>query len=215
MSRPVHYFVTDIEADGPSPFVNSMLSFATVVVRSDGEIMDSFEATLLPLPERRQDSKTMEWWKTQPEAWAHATADAKLAAAEMERFSAWVRSIEGHRAFSARPLLFDGMWIDQYLRHFTPYNIFEVPYWGEMLFDYGALDIGSFTTGALARTVTDTYQTIIPPDWLGERPHTHRAVDDAAGYANLLSNLLKFNAGLSGAPETMMRRPAANLDAKS
>ena len=35
MSAPTHYFVTDIECDGPDPARNSMLSLATVVVGVD------------------------------------------------------------------------------------------------------------------------------------------------------------------------------------
>lgn len=30
----------------------------------------------------------------------------------------------------------------------------------------------------------------LPPEWLGDVPHTHRAIDDARGYAHLLTVLL-------------------------
>jgi hypothetical protein len=31
-------------------------------------------------------------------------------------------------------------------------------------------------------------------DWLGNVPHTHRAIDDALGYANVLARLLRMAA---------------------
>ena len=43
------YVVTDIEADGPTPGRNSMLSFASVAVTAGLEIADDFEAVLAPL----------------------------------------------------------------------------------------------------------------------------------------------------------------------
>ena len=60
MTDPLaHYFVTDIECDGPSPLTNSMLSFATVVVREDGELCGEFEAVLKPRPDKQTDESTM------------------------------------------------------------------------------------------------------------------------------------------------------------
>jgi len=50
VSGPAHYFVTDIECDGPDPALNSMLSFATVVVREDGaELLTRRAASELPV----------------------------------------------------------------------------------------------------------------------------------------------------------------------
>jgi hypothetical protein len=43
-----YYFVTDIERDGSYPARNSMLSFASVVLREDDEICGEFEAQIAP-----------------------------------------------------------------------------------------------------------------------------------------------------------------------
>lgn len=201
---PIHYFVTDIEADGPSVHANSMLSFATVVVRQDGDILDSFEAVLEPRPERTTDAHTMQWWASQPEAYAHATADPRAPSVVMSEFRDWVASHDGPRAFAARPVLLDGMWVDHYLRDFADRSVFEVPYWHEPLFDRGALDIGSYALGVMEKTATYGVNDRLPAEWLGDHPHSHRAMDDALGYALFLSSLLKLANGNPDVPPSMM-----------
>ena len=64
------YVSTDIETDGPSPGHYSMLSLASVAFRLDKSIIGTFERNLELLPGARQCPRTMEFWKTQPEAWA-------------------------------------------------------------------------------------------------------------------------------------------------
>lgn len=185
-----YYFVTDIEADGPTPTENSMLSFASVVVREDGEIMGEFETVLEPRSDRQPNRGTMEWWATQPEAWLAATDNPKPPKQEMQRFANWVESFEGKRSFTARPIAFDGIWIDHYLREYAGSNLLDVSHWGHTIFTAGALDIDSFMSGIFNRTDPHTGDLIFPPDWLGDHDHSHRAIDDARGYATLLSKLL-------------------------
>jgi len=189
-----YYFVTDIEADGPSPLVNSMLSFASVALRDDGVVCGEFETVLRPLAGRGSNPSTMEWWADQPEAWAAATLDPQDPATEMKRFVRWVESFHGTRGFAARPLLFDGMWIDQYLRLFTDTTIFGVPYWGPVVFSGLSLDIESYAVGVFNRRGMPRPYGPVPADWLGDHPHTHRAIDDARGYANYLSRLFAIAA---------------------
>ena len=58
--KPAHYFVTDIETDGPNPQENSMLSFACVVISENGDQIDEFETVLEPRIDRTQHIETME-----------------------------------------------------------------------------------------------------------------------------------------------------------
>jgi len=187
-----HYFVTDIEADGPDPLRHSMLSFATVVVREDGELAGEFEAVLAPRPDRTQDPRTMRWWQTLPEAWQAATTDPEPPERVMRRFCEWVEGYEGRRAFAARPILFDGMWIDHYLKTFAGCILLDAPLFGRTIFTAGALDIGTYIAGIFDRSDPHIVDNPFPEDWLGNHPHTHRAIDDARGYASLLSRLLRI-----------------------
>ena len=121
------FFVTDIEADGPSPAQHSMLSFATVACTQQDGIIDSFEAVMVPRKDRTQDSFTMDWWKTQPEAYKAATSDARNAKTVMEEYADWVDGFAGYRIFASSPLLLDAGWIVEYLRAFVGTRIFQGP----------------------------------------------------------------------------------------
>lgn len=187
-----YYFVTDIEADGPTPTENSMLSFATVVVRQDGEVVGEFETVLEPRPDRKPDSGTMQWWATQPEAWLAATDNPKPPKQEIQRFANWVESFEGKRSFAARPIAFDGIWIDHYLREYAGSYLLDVSHWGHNIFTAGALDIETYILGIFNHSVPPTGGITFPSDWLGDHQHTHRAIDDARGYASLLGKLLRI-----------------------
>lgn len=203
--RPAHYFVTDIESDGPSPISNSMLSFATVVVREDGALRGEFEAVLEQRSDRQPDPKTMAFWETIPQAWAAARENPEPPESAMLRFVEWVESYPEPRSFAARPLAFDGIWIDHYLRDFADRYLLDVPHWGRALFTSGALDLGSYIAGLFNRTDPPRGDTVFPPDWLGEHEHTHRAIDDARGYACVLSRLLRIAAAEPAHPQDFMR----------
>ena len=69
------YVSTDIEADGPIPGPNSMLSFASAAYRADKTLVGTFTRNLAALPGAAPDPKTEAWWKLQPEAWAACRKD--------------------------------------------------------------------------------------------------------------------------------------------
>jgi ADP-ribose pyrophosphatase YjhB (NUDIX family) len=189
MTDPV-YIVTDIEADGPTPGRNSMLSFASVAVTAAGVEKGVFDAVLEPLSDASPNPDTMAWFRTQPEALAAATADPRPAEAVMRDFEAWVRTFDQGRIFSAFPLAFDGQWIDHYLRRFTAHGLIEGPYETDRLFDGSGLCLRSLAAARTGQSVWDCRPASLPPSWLGQHEHTHRAIDDARGYAHLLGILM-------------------------
>lgn len=190
MERPV-YIVTDIEADGPVPGRNSMLAFASVAVTAEGEERGVFEAVLEPLPEATADPETMAWFKTEPEAWAAATMEPRPPATVMAEFEAWVRSFDEGRIFAALPLAFDGAWIDWYLRRFTGAGLVEGHYARDRLFDGTGLCLRAFASALTGLPVWACGPKTLPREWLGAHAHTHRAIDDARGYAHLLGVLMR------------------------
>ena len=194
MNDLTHYFVTDVETDGPDPDKHSMMSFATVVVREDGVLRGSFEANLEPLADRTADPDTMAWWKTQPDAWAASRAGARAADAVMSEFADWVEGFAFPRMFAARPLAFDGMWIDAYLRRLTGTRLFDGPFRGRQIFHGSGLDLTSYMKGLFGHTGGPSTFVELPAEWLGDHEHTHRAIDDARGYAHFLSRMLELAA---------------------
>jgi hypothetical protein len=184
------FVVTDVELDGPSPLYNSMLSFASVAVDRTGRQLGEFEAVLKPRTDRKPDAGTMAWWATQPEAYAAATKDPAPPALVMARYVAWIEALAVPRLFAARPLILDGLWIDHYLDTFTDHRVLGHPLSEHHLFSGVSLDIASFAAALLGLDHVVQDGQPFSPEWLGNIEHTHRAIDDARGYANALTRLL-------------------------
>ena len=201
------YFVTDIEADGPDPARHSMLSFATVACTPEAGIIGSFEAVLVPRGDRLQDKVTMDWWKTQPEAYEATTTNARDAKIVMKEFADWVETFESYRIFAASPLLLDASWIDEYLRTFVGTRIFRGPFKFRRVFDGSGLDIPTYFAG-LFGWPAERHDELIhktPAWWRGNQLHTHRAIDDATGYANMLLNAVAISAARERHPNDFAR----------
>lgn len=196
---PYLYIVTDCEFDGPTPGANSMLSFGSVAVSAAGRILGAFEAVLEPLEGAERDPDTMAFWRAHPEAWAAATADPQPAAMVVERFSGWIRSLGGEPIFAAHPVALDGPWIDFYLRRFTGRPLLEGPWISDRLFRHAPLCLMSMVAGRTGRGQWECDVDRYPSEWLGAVEHTHRAIDDARGYANLLSFLIRDEDARHGA----------------
>ena len=183
------YVVTDAEFDGPDPARHSMLAFASVAL-VDGAIGPSFEAVLEPLPDATSDPGVMAWFRSEPAAYFAATNNPRPPREVMGDFVSFVRSLPGTPVFTAHPLAVDGKWFDHYLRRFTSDWLMSGPRDINPLFPLPSLCIASFLSGRLGWEISRCRYANYPPEWLGNHPHTHRAIDDALGYASLLKMLL-------------------------
>jgi DNA polymerase III alpha subunit (gram-positive type) len=190
------YFVTDIECSGFRPGAHSMLAFATVAVTAGGEERGRFEAVLTELPGATWDPQVRAWFENdEPEALAAATHDPREPAAVMADFVAFVQAVPGRRVFAAHPVAFDGAWIDHYLQELTARQLLAGLYApeAEQVF-HDTLCLRSYAAAVLGRAVREVSAATLPPAWLGDVPHTHRAIDDALGYAHLLAELFRRSA---------------------
>lgn len=133
------YVVTDCEFDGPTPGVNSMLSFGSVAVAADGAIIGEFEAVLAPLDGAGRDDVTMAFWARHSQAWAAATENPEPPSAVMRRFVDWIGTIAGEPIFASHPLALDGPWFDYYLRRFIGRPLLEGPWVQSRIFKHAPL----------------------------------------------------------------------------
>jgi DNA polymerase III epsilon subunit-like protein len=195
---PSVYIVVDIEADGGTPGVHSMLAFAAVAMRDDGVALGEFEAVLQRLDGATQDPRTMAWWATQPEALAAATRNPRPPEEVMPAFVAWVKQFPAPPVFVSHPLNFDALWMHYYLRRYTPHGVTEGMHEAERLFSHIGLCLRSFGAALLGLPPIAVEAGAYPADWLGHHPHTHRAIDDARGYASLLARLLDLSRRRAG-----------------
>jgi hypothetical protein len=177
------YVSTDIEADGPIPGPNSMLSFASAAFLADKTLVGTFTANLVTLPGAQGDPETMEWWRTQPEAWAACRAGPREPAAVMPEYVAWLKSLPGRPVFVGYPAAYDFLFVYWYLIRFA----------GESPFSHSALDIKSFAMAVLGTGYRDAVKRNMPREWFEKLPHTHVALDDAKGQGILFCNMLAAN----------------------
>ncbi|MFI1992003.1 exonuclease [Actinoplanes sp. NPDC020271] len=192
------YVVTDVETDGPWPGANSMRSFASVAVTATGAELGVFEAVLEPLPGAAPNPDTYAFFQRHPRAWAAATTDPCPVPQVMDDYVAWLRALPGRLMFTAFPIAFDGGWIDFYLRRFTRYGLVQGPYENDVLFEgRPGLCLRSYAAALTGRPVAEVTPQSLPAAWFGDVEHTHRAIDDARGYARLLGVLFGVAAPLS------------------
>jgi len=190
------FVVTDIEADGPNPRRSSMLSFAAVAVDARGIRLGEFEAVLTPRPDRQPDETTMAWWATQTEAWKAATEGAEPPEIVMPRFADWVESLPGFRVFAAAPMIFDGLWMDEYLDVFAGTRVLGGPFKSRQIFRGGGVCLYTMAGTLRGAEYLKWGMQRVPAEWYGNIVHTHRAIDDARGFANVLVKLFELSGRL-------------------
>jgi hypothetical protein len=174
------YVSTDIESDGPIPGPNSMLSFASTAFRDDKSLVSTFAANLDLLPGATGDAKTMQWWSTQPDAWAATRRDCRPPAVVMPEYVAWLKALPGKPVFVAYPAAYDFMFVYWYMIRFA----------GESPFSHSALDIKSLVMAALGTEYRESTKRNMPRGWFEDKPHSHVALDDAIGQGVLFCNAL-------------------------
>ncbi|MEI6161210.1 MAG: DNA polymerase III subunit epsilon, partial [Roseococcus sp.] len=182
---------TDVETDGPDPGVHSMLSLASVACDATGRRLSHFAVNLQALPGHKADSGTLAWWQSQPAAWSALQEQTVPAQRGIDGFVAWVRQFGLVPVFVGNPLIFDGSWVDWYLRRFAGIRLLRAPRTEAHLFEGGGLDLPSFVMGRTGLSYRQCTAKQYPEAWFGGHPHSHLALDDAEGYAHLLGRMLR------------------------
>jgi hypothetical protein len=182
---PEIYISTDVEADGPIPGQNSMLSFGSAAYLADKTLLSTFSANLETLPSASADPETMAWWETQPEAWEACRKNLQPPEPAMKAYATWLRELPGKPVFVGYPAAYDFMFVYWYLMRFV----------GESPFSHSAIDIKTFAMAMLKKDYRLSAKPNMPKRWFDELPHTHQALDDAIEQGALFCNMLAEHLG--------------------
>lgn len=179
------YFSTDVEADGPIPGPNSMLSFASAAfiveppaAPASFRLVGTFSRNLHTLAGAAPDPDTAVWWRKHRQAYEATRTDLAAPEDAMRAYVAWVKALESTAAapqraravFVAYPATFDFMFVYWYLRRFA----------GESPFSHSGLDVKSYAMAVLGGPFRATTKARFPRRWFSPaRRHTHVAQDDA------------------------------------
>jgi hypothetical protein len=181
------YVSIDVEADGPCPGLNSMLALGAVAYDQWENRVGTWYSTFAPLTDCYPDGETLEWWGTQPEAWAEVSGSRVRPRDMITDFGHWCEALRGTPIVVAWPAVFDFAFVNYYLWRF----------FGRNPLGYDALDIRSYASG-IARC--PGYHEELPEsevrrlagdiDTAGLRPHY--ALDDAIEQGRLFLGLRRY-----------------------
>jgi hypothetical protein len=177
------YVSTDIEADGPIPGVNSMLSFGSAAFKADKTLLGTFSANLKELPGAVQDKDTMKFWAKNPEAWQACRQDQQDPAKAMKAYVKWLKKLPGKPVFTAYPAGFDFTYVYWYLMRFA----------GTSPFSFSALDIKTYAMAMLKKDFHWIRKKHMPERWFDVSRKSHVALDDAMEQGLLFCNMLAEN----------------------
>lgn len=186
MGKSELYFSVDIEADGPIPGPNSMLSFGCVALTETGEEVSSFEANLETLPGAQGDPDTMNWWATQPEAWQECRKNIEDPEVAVKNFVAWVKHSCGQKykpVMVCMPSGFDFLFMYWYMIRFA----------GDSPFSFSCVDMRTYVMAMRKTGYKKTGKSYWPKRWFPKLPHTHVAVEDAREQGLAFINMMKEN----------------------
>ena len=190
------YVVCDIEADGPIPGPHSMISLGAVAVNIAGQKFGEFEINFLPLENAKPHPEVMKWFTTEePEALEHTKHNQALPKEGMNKFGDWLLTLPSPRVMAAHPAPFDFMWINWYIQTFLAERLEKVPF-SMPFFDrkaQAAFDIKSYAAAVLQKDYKDISRDDYALELYDNTKHTHKAIDDAREYAQLLIKLLNKN----------------------
>jgi DNA polymerase III alpha subunit (gram-positive type) len=120
------------------------------------------------------------WWGTYPEAWAECRRDLRDPAEAMPAFVRWVKGPPGRPVFVAYSAGFDFLFMYWYMIRFA----------GESPFSISALDVKTFAMAVMGCEYRNATKKNMPKRWFTNRPHTHKALDDALGQGELFCSML-------------------------
>lgn len=196
MARQEIYISMDVEADGPVPGLNSMLSFGAAAFTIEKRLLGTFSRNLVTLPEARPDPRTMEeFWAKNPQAWAETQRDPITAEAAIRDFAVWLDEVsEGAHSrayFVGYPAPYDFKWIDYYTHRFLGRNPFGFN---------GCIDAKVVAWTHLGGPFSSASPRNFPKCWFDPLPHTHVALDDAVAQGAMFVNMLRNIRGLPALP---------------
>jgi len=192
MSKGLVYASIDIEADGPNPMKNNMVSIGIVFTDESGKILHEYEADLKPLEGHEPDPITMdEFWSKHESEWARIQREGRdYKDVMLEIYDLCTIRFKDHNVkWLAKPAAFDWQWVSSYAYLAFGY---QWPYFKATCIS--TLKNLYWDLTNLSREEMSAKEA----EWTKGTSMTHRAVDDARyqaalyhGVSNALRDLVK------------------------
>lgn len=184
------YLSFDIETDGPSPMINSMLSIGIALMTSDGNFADTLSVNIKKRDDAKEDENTMKWWKTQLLAWERCHQNMltpqEAMAQVAEFYFKW--SKEYKLIWIAAPICFDWMFLKCYYTVFAPKGSPDIGFKATCI---STLRDYSIKCKVITNKEFDNMVSMLPKE------NEHVAVDDAKHQGLIFYGLIRLIHGKS------------------
>jgi hypothetical protein len=137
------YLSFDVECDGRSPAVNSMISLGiaafTRVPRQGWAVVSTFKVNITPIEGRPSDQVTFdEFWSKWPAKWEACKVDAKSPRDAMTGMFVWLYTLSvlhpsRKQVWVAGPAAFDWQWVNYYYYAFSGPTVHKLHYAADCL----------------------------------------------------------------------------------
>jgi hypothetical protein len=189
----------DVEADGPIPGMNNMLSFGAAAfnLNTAGDPrkpVATFQANLETLSEsrgsdwpcNRPSEDTMAWWAKQPAAWEACRKDPQDPEGAMRAFVGWVRALRGSPVVIGYPVTYDFMFLYWYTMAFGGLADGE-----RCPFGFQGFDLKTYAAVKMGVNFRQATKRRMPKHWFKGAPkHNHEALTDAIGQGVMFVNMV-------------------------
>lgn len=181
----------DIEADGPLPGINSMLSLGAAAYKISDDVTSfekvaTFSANLELAEGASPDEDTMvNFWAKNPEAWDLCRRNPRHPRDVMAEFRLYLSNLPGKPVIVAYPLGYDFPYIYHYLIRYT----------GSSPIGFTGIDARSYAMAMRRTPFHETKKSQFPQRWFGPQRHTHVAIDDAEEQGEMFCRMYLENIG--------------------
>jgi len=182
------YLSVDMEADGPIPGPNSMLSLAVAAITIDKVVVEQFEVNLVELDGAKPHPETTKFWRRNQAAYEATRTNIIPPRVAMRNFHHWLKKIEDNYPnpiFVGHPVTFDFMWVNWYLHNFV----------GENILGWAGFDIKTAISMQAKLPYRLSTKTNMPATFRSSHPHTHIAMDDALEQGEIAVNIIRESLG--------------------
>lgn len=185
------YISIDVEADGPIPGPNSMISLGAVafLIETGAEPIAKFSVNFKSLPEATEDPETAKFWDENIEAYNATIADQADPKQGISNFLYWIVGLMS--TYDVKPVLvgfpagYDFMFLHWYICKF---------HGASAIFDYSILDVKSYAMALLGKPYLECDKKHLPKVFKTKgKQHTHLAVDDAEEQGKVFMKMLLLN----------------------
>lgn len=198
------HFSVDCEFSGPIPGPNYMMSLGSVAFNLRKGILDQFTINFKPLPGAVMDRKTQRFWNAYPDAYQATLWDQHDPQEGMELYNEHIMGVMTQHAEKSHDPVFieypggaDFLWVFWYFHNF----LHQCP------FSHSSFSMKSYATAALNLPFRRATKSHFPRRWFNPNLlHTHVALDDAIGQADLAIRMMCDHLGIETPPLPSARK---------